>query len=158
MTLEEKVALIKNNPEQIIEGSVNSTSVLLSDDELEDLSDRVVDFCDGYPIYEVFFESTRDDSSEEDSSEESQDSSDESQHSSDESQDSSYEGSSEEASDSSDNSKDTSEDVFTMSPSHRQVTVIFRKCVLIFCKYWKCFTTTLTIPTGSTIICNWMFG
>ncbi|XP_045118164.1 uncharacterized protein LOC123508477 [Portunus trituberculatus] len=161
-TLEERVYLIKNNPEQIIEGSINSTSVLLSDDELEDLSDRVVDFCDGYPIYEVFFESTRDDSSEEDSSEESQDSSDESQNSSDESQDSSDESqdSSDESQDSSDESQDSEEEdeeVFTRSPGHRQVAVTFRKCVILFF-IQKCCETTLTIPTGSSITFLWLFG
>ncbi|XP_063887651.1 uncharacterized protein LOC135115089 [Scylla paramamosain] len=159
-TLEEKVALIQSNPEQIIEGSVNSTSVLLSDDELEDLGDRVVDFCDGYPIYEVFFESTRDDSSEEDSSEESQDSSDESQDSSEESQDSS-----DESQDSSDESQDSSEEeaendseeVFTRSPGYRQVSVTFRKCVILFF-IQSCCETTLTIPTGSSITFLWLFG
>ncbi|XP_063887446.1 uncharacterized protein LOC135114995 [Scylla paramamosain] len=158
-TLEEKVALIQNNAEQIIEGSVNSTSVLLSDDEMEDLGDRVVDFCDGYPIYEVFFEKTQDDSNEEGSSEEMQ-------HFRGKYRDSSEEGSSEEAQDSSDesedssegDSKDSSEEVFTWSPGHRQITVIIRKCVVYFCTIKRCFVTTLTIPTGPSIAFHWLFG
>ncbi|XP_068246451.1 uncharacterized protein [Palaemon carinicauda] len=41
--------------------------------------------------------------------------------------------------------------------SKRQVAVTFRKCVL-FILMSKCFTTTLTVPTGSTITYFWFFG
>merc|ERR1711931_413726 len=43
------------------------------------------------------------------------------------------------------------------APARRQVDVTFRRCVIFFFKY-ICYTTTLTIPTGSTITFLWIFG
>ncbi|KAK7086187.1 hypothetical protein SK128_000483 [Halocaridina rubra] len=39
----------------------------------------------------------------------------------------------------------------------RSVSVSFRRCVL-FCFIARCFTTTLTVPTGSSITFLWFFG
>ncbi|XP_071519940.1 uncharacterized protein [Panulirus ornatus] len=39
----------------------------------------------------------------------------------------------------------------------RQVSVTFTRCVLL-CFIAKCFSTTLTVPTGATIIFGWIFG
>merc|ERR1711962_1778143 len=38
----------------------------------------------------------------------------------------------------------------------RQVSVTFRRCVILCFKY-ICYTTTLTVPTGSTITFTWFF-
>merc|ERR1712179_850753 len=38
----------------------------------------------------------------------------------------------------------------------RQVAVTFQRCVIFFFKY-ICYTTTLTVPTGSTITFTWFF-
>merc|ERR1740137_489152 len=38
----------------------------------------------------------------------------------------------------------------------RQVNVTFRRCVII-CFRYICYTTTLTVPTGSTITFTWFF-
>ncbi|XP_066953223.1 uncharacterized protein [Macrobrachium rosenbergii] len=41
--------------------------------------------------------------------------------------------------------------------SKRQVSITFRKCIL-FLFVAKCFTTTITVPTGLTITYFWFFG
>ena len=38
----------------------------------------------------------------------------------------------------------------------RQVSVTFRRCVIL-CFRYICYTTTLTVPTGSTITFTWFF-
>ncbi|XP_064088263.1 uncharacterized protein LOC135202719 [Macrobrachium nipponense] len=41
--------------------------------------------------------------------------------------------------------------------SKRQVSITFRKCILLLFVA-KCFTTTITVPTGLTITYFWFFG
>lgn len=39
----------------------------------------------------------------------------------------------------------------------RQVSVTYRRCIVfLFCV--KCYTTTLTVPTGSNVVFVWFFG
>ncbi|XP_068246454.1 uncharacterized protein [Palaemon carinicauda] len=42
--------------------------------------------------------------------------------------------------------------------SKRQVAVTFKKCVLLCALFPTCFTTTITVPTGSSITYIWLFG
>merc|ERR1719447_730424 len=44
----------------------------------------------------------------------------------------------------------------TEEVDQRQVSVTFRRCVILCFKY-ICYTTTLTVPTGSTITFTWFF-
>lgn len=183
-TLEEQVEELVNKGKYTITESVNTTAIPLDDDEQSDVGERVLTFCDGLPVYTLLFDSDaaalRDDSSEEDSDSDESDSgsdsdSDESGSDSDSDEaadatvpslrDSSEEGSdSDEAADatarslrdSSDEGSD-SDETGTASPDNRQVSVVFRKCVWLFLVA-KCFVTTLTVPTGVTIIFPWFFG
>ncbi|XP_018007120.1 uncharacterized protein LOC108664932 [Hyalella azteca] len=42
---------------------------------------------------------------------------------------------------------------------NRQVTYTFTKCFILRCFfYYTCYTTTLTIPTGTTVTFFWFFG
>merc|ERR1712055_156384 len=44
----------------------------------------------------------------------------------------------------------------TEEMEQRQVSVTFRRCVIL-CFRYICYTTTLTVPTGSTITFTWFF-
>ncbi|KAK3873758.1 hypothetical protein Pcinc_021265 [Petrolisthes cinctipes] len=44
------------------------------------------------------------------------------------------------------------------SVESRQVSVTYRRCILFFLCWLRCYTTTLTIPTGSSITFFWFFG
>ncbi|CAL4191969.1 unnamed protein product [Meganyctiphanes norvegica] len=48
------------------------------------------------------------------------------------------------------------QDVDVSDERERQVNVTFRRCVIFFFKY-ICYTTTLTVPTGSTVTFVWFF-
>lgn len=48
-------------------------------------------------------------------------------------------------------------DVVPFNENARQVSIQFSKCFLFFFVA-RCFTTTITIPTGTTITFFWLFG
>merc|ERR1719184_164625 len=47
-------------------------------------------------------------------------------------------------------------EITEMEPARRQVSVTFRRCVIFFFRY-ICYTTVLTVPTGSTVSFGFFF-
>ncbi|XP_050699385.1 serine-aspartate repeat-containing protein C-like [Eriocheir sinensis] len=186
-TLEEQVDELVNKGNYTITESVNTTAIPLDDDEQSDVGDRVLAFCDGLPVYQLIFDddasALRDDSSSEEDSDESSGSgsgsdSDESDSGSGSDSDESDSGSGSDSDesdsgsdsdepvesatapalrDSSEEGSNSEEEAGTASPANRQVSVVFRKCVWLFLVA-KCFVTTLTVPTGVSIVFPWFFG
>lgn len=141
-TLEEQVDILQESLSYNVTASGNATGIPSEGDS--DFGEAILAFCDIFPIYELIFD---DDSDDDDSSDE-----DQSENESRMSLRSSEEGSSSE-----DTSEEgSSEETGTPSPGLRQISVTFTKCLLL-CFIPVCYTTTLTIPTGITIIFPWAF-
>lgn len=166
-TLEEQVEQFVSQGNYSITETANTTATPLNDDEQSDVGERVLEFCDDLPVYQMIFDgdeaaaALRDDSSSEDGDDNSGSESGGNEFSSGSGNssrsDESGSGSDKEylALDPTvpalrDSREETGIEAF---PAHRQVSVTFRRCFIFL---FTCIKTTLTVPTLSTYF--WVFG
>ncbi|XP_050694175.1 uncharacterized protein LOC126984492 isoform X2 [Eriocheir sinensis] len=167
-TLEEKVEQLVRQGNYTITESASTTATPLDDDGHSDVGERVLEFCDDLPVYQMIFNddeaaaALRDDSSSEDGDENSGSGSggNESSTGSGNSSGSDESGS---GSDEEDLALDPTvpalrdsreETGIEASPAHRQVSVTYKRCNIF--AFFYCVTTTLTVTTGFTYF--WVFG